>query len=183
MQQREKSPKVHNMVLTALMAAVICVLSPLTVPIGPVPLSFCNLAIFFALYLLGWKRGLSSLICYLVIGMVGVPVFSGFTGGFGKLLGPTGGYIVGYIPMAIVAGQFVEKTDSRLLHVVGMVLGTAICYALGTAWYCYEAGIELQKALWTCVIPFIPGDLAKIVIAMLLGPVLRKALSKAGFVI
>ena len=82
--------KTYEMTVTALMTAVTCILAPLSIPIGPVPISFTNLAIYLSLYLLGWKRGTISYLVYLLIGLVGVPVFSGFTGGIGKLAGPTG---------------------------------------------------------------------------------------------
>ena len=177
-----KNGKVYKMAVTAVMAAIICVLSPLSIPIGPVPISFANLAIYFAVYLLGWKMGTCSLLIYILIGLIGVPVFSGFTGGFAKLLGPTGGYIIGYIPMAIISGLFIEKSDNKLVHFLGMVLGLAVCYALGTAWFCYEAGAGLHKALGACVIPFIPGDLIKIIAAVILGPVIRRALVKANLI-
>ena len=87
--------KVYLMSVTALMAAVTCILAPMSIPIGPVPISLTNLAIYLSLYLLGWKWGTVSYLVYVVIGAVGVPVFSGFTGGLGKLAGPTGGYIAG----------------------------------------------------------------------------------------
>lgn len=77
--------KTYEITITALMAAVTCILAPLSIPIGPVPISFTNLAIYLSLYLLGWKRGTISYLVYLLIGLVGVPVFSGFTGGIGKL--------------------------------------------------------------------------------------------------
>lgn len=107
------------------------------------------------------------------------PVFSGFTGGLGKLMGPTGGYLIGFIPMALIAGLFIEKFDSKVMHFVGMALGTIVCYAFGTAWFCYLAGVGLHKALAACVIPFLPGDTIKIVISLFVGPVLVKALTKA----
>ena len=104
-----------NMTAIALMAAVICILGPLSIPlpVSPVPISFTNLAIYFAVILLGWKRGTISYILYLLIGLVGVPVFSGFTGGPGKLVGPTGGYLIGFIFMAIIAGWFIEKYEGK----------------------------------------------------------------------
>ena len=96
--------KTYALAMTALMAAVTCVLAPMAIPIGPVPISLTNLAIYLSLYLLGWKWGTASYVVYMLIGMVGVPVFSGFTGGLGKLAGPTGGYIIGFVPMAVLAG-------------------------------------------------------------------------------
>lgn len=105
----QKKSKIYGLSMTAVMAAVTCVLAPMSIPIGPVPISFTNLAIYLSLYLLGWKRGTVSYLVYVLIGMVGVPVFSGFTGGMGRLLGPTGGYIVGFIPMALIAGAVIDR--------------------------------------------------------------------------
>ena len=93
--------KTYEITMTALMAAVTCILAPLSIPIGPVPISFTNLAIYLSLYLLGWKKGTISYLIYLLLGLVGLPVFSGFTGGPAKLAGPTGGYIIGFIVMAV----------------------------------------------------------------------------------
>ena len=94
--------------------------------------------------------------------------------------GPTGGYIVGYIPLVIIAGILVERYDNRIVQLLGMILGTAVLYALGTAWFCVQSGTPLGEAMGMCVIPFIPGDLIKMVIALVLGPVIRDRLKKAG---
>lgn len=103
-----RSTHTYAMVTTAFMAAVTCILAPLSIPIGPVPISLTNLAIYLSLYLLNWKRGTISYCLYLLIGLAGLPVFSGFSGGIGKLAGPTGGYIIGFIPMAIIAGIIID---------------------------------------------------------------------------
>lgn len=169
-----RSNQTYIMVSTALMTAVICVLAPLSVPIGPVPISFTNLAIYLALYLLGWKQGTISYFLYLLIGFAGLPVFSGFTGGVAKLVGPTGGYIVGFIPMAIIAGIVIDRFQKRWIQYLGMIVGTAICYALGTAWFCIQANYTVSAALAVCVIPFIPADLIKMLIAMTIGPEIRQ---------
>ena len=169
-----RSIQTYAMVSTALMTAVTCILAPLSVPIGPVPISFTNLAIYLSLYLLDWKRGTLSYFLYLLIGFAGLPVFSGFTGGVAKLAGPTGGYIVGFIPMAIIAGIVIDHCQKRWIQLLGMIVGTAICYALGTAWFCISASYTVGAALTVCVIPFIPADLIKMVIAMLLGPEIKK---------
>ena len=176
---RQKS-RVYAMSVTAVMTAVTCVLAPMSIPIGPVLISFTNLAIYLALYLLGWKLGTLSYIVYVCIGMFGAPVFSGFTGGLGKLLGPTGGYIIGFIPMAILGGLAIERFSSRGAHFAGMALGTAVCYAFGTAWFCFVAKMGVIPALSVAVFPFIPGDVAKILLAMAIGPVIRSRLVKAG---
>lgn len=174
--------KIYILSTTAVMTAVTCVLAPMSIPIGPVPISFTNLAIYLSLYLLGWKMGTVSYLMYLLIGAIGVPVFSGFSGGLGKLLGPTGGYIIGFIPMAIISGLVIEKYNNRIFQFVAMVLGTAVCYALGTAWFCVIMDVGIAAALGMCVIPFIPGDIAKIILALMVGPVLRNRLRNAGFI-
>ena len=178
--EMRRSNKIYSMTMTAVMAAVICVLSPLVIPIGPVPITLANLAMYLSVYLLGGKRGTASCLVYVLIGMAGVPVFAGFTGGAAKLFGPTGGYIVGYLLMVMIAGAVIDRTKSRWMHGLGMVLGTAVCYALGTLWYCISMDSTVAAALALCVIPFIPGDLVKIAAAMTVGPVLRDRLNKAG---
>lgn len=179
METKAKS-KVYPLAMTAVMAAVMCVLGPMSIPIGPVPVSFTNLVIYLALYILGWKRGTLSYLVYMLIGMVGMPVFSGYSGGMGKLFGPTGGYIIGFIPMALIAGIVIDKCRNRGVQLAAMVVGTAVCYAFGTAWFCVQAGYAVGAALGLCVFPFIPGDLAKIVIAMVAGPMIRSRLERAG---
>lgn len=170
---------VFSMAMAALMAAVLCVLAPMSIPIGPVPLSLATLVIYLSLYLLGWKWGCASVLVYVLLGAAGLPVFSGFSGGAGKVLGPTGGYIVGYVFLALAAGLFVEYGRGRLIQFAGMALGTAVLYAFGTAWFCVQAGAPLGEALQKCVWVFIPGDLVKMAVAAVLGPVLRQRVEEA----
>lgn len=175
--------QIKTISLVGLMTALICVLGPLSIPLpfSPVPISLTNLAIYFTVYVIGTKRGTLSYLIYLLIGFVGLPVFSAFTGGPGKLLGPTGGYLIGFIFMALISGFFIEKwPGKRYLHVAGMVIGTAVCYLFGTIWLAYQAGMSFPAALAAGVIPFLPGDLAKIIIAMLLGPQINKKLKAFG---
>jgi len=172
--------KIYYLAMGAVMTAVICVLAPLSIPIGPVPITLTNLAIYFALYLLGMRLGTASCAAYLLLGMFGLPVFSGFTGGVGKLLGPTGGYLVGFLPMALIGGWFIERFSRRALHLAGLALGTLVCYTLGTAWFCVVARMTPLSALSLAVFPFIPFDAGKIVLASLVGPMLRERLVKAG---
>lgn len=176
---------VKFLALTGVMAAVICVLGPLSIPIpiSPVPISLTNLALYFTVYVIGMKRGALSYIIYLLIGCVGVPVFSGFTGGPSKLFGFTGGYLIGFIFLALICGFFVDKwPEKRWLHFIGMVLGTAVCYLFGTVWYAYLAGLTFAAALWGAVIPFLPGDFVKIILALILGPQIRKKLQSARLI-
>ena len=177
-----KNPKssLYFLTRTAILTAVLCVLAPLAIPIGPVPVSLATLVIYFSLYLCGWKMGTVSVVVYLMIGMMGLPVFSAFSGGVGKLVGPTGGYIIGYIPMAVLSGLIISRYQNKPVQFLGLAAGTALCYAFGTAWFCYVTSTSLGAALAACVLPFIPGDLVKIVIAMCFGPMIRKKLVKAG---
>lgn len=177
----------YQLTLTAVMAAVICVLGPISmaIPISPVPISLASMAVYLAVTVLGMKLGTLSCLIYLLLGLVGLPVFSGGSAGAAKLFGPTGGYLVGYLFLALIAGAFVgryteNKWKSIAFAVLGMVLGTMVLYALGTAWLAYSAGMDFQAALWAGVIPFIPGDLVKMVIAVLLGSAVRGRLLRAG---
>lgn len=174
-----------SMVLMALFAALTCVLAPLSIPIGPVPISLTNLVIYFSLYVLGWQRATITYLVYLLLGLVGLPVFSGFEGGVGKLAGPTGGYLIGFIFMAVISGLFVKMKEdevilNRVLGIAGMILGTLVAYAFGTAWFCYSTGTGLSAALALCVIPFIPGDLVKIIVAAVVAPTVAKQIRKLG---
>ena len=167
-----------RMALIGVMTAVTCILGPFSIPLpfSPVPISFTNLAIYLAAYVLGMKACTVSYLIYMLLGMVGVPVFSGFTGGPAKLAGPTGGYIIGFIAMAIIAGLVIDHFHQPWLQLIGMIVGTIICYVLGTAWFCFEAKSTVSGALSICVFPFIPGDLIKMIIAMLIGPAIKKRL-------
>ena len=175
-----KKLTVFNMTSCALMAALMCVLCPVSVPIGPIPISLSILVILLTVYVLGTWRALVSYTVYLLLGAVGMPVFSGFQGGLAKLAGPTGGYLAGFWLMILVAGIIMEKGKRNLLvTILGMLVGVAIDYAVGTAWFVFQTESTVVHALDVCVYPFIPFDVAKIVIAVLLGSVVYKGLQRA----
>lgn len=169
----------RSMVLTAVMAAVMCILGPLSVPIGPVPISLAIFGVYLAVYVLGMKRGTVAVLIYLLIGLIGVPVFAGFTAGPQKLLGPTGGYLIGYILLALIAGLFIDRFDHSVpMQVIGMLIGLVVCYALGTGWLMVSAHMGFAAAMMAGVVPFIPFDVAKLVIAILVGRPLRRRLGR-----
>ena len=179
--ENTKKINTHQLTLIGVMAAVTCILGPLSLPIGIVPISLTNLAIYFSVYVLGQKRGTLSYIVYLFIGLIGLPVFSGFSGGFTKLFGPTGGYLIGFIFMAFISGIFIDKFSNKIyMSFLGMILGTIVAYILGTAWLAYQAHLTFNATLSIGVLPFIPGDVAKMVIASLIGPQIKKRLISAG---
>lgn len=181
--ETEKKFSITQIAVIGVMTAVICILAPFSLPIGPVPISFTNLAIYIALYVLGMKRGTISYLIYLLIGLVGVPVFSGFTGGPQKLFGPTGGYLIGFIPMAVIAGIVIDKCMKKWYFcLLAMIAGTWVCYLFGTAWLVFQANMTFKAALAAGVIPFIIEDLIKMVLALLIGPQIHKQLVKAQLV-
>ena len=169
---KNKKLTTYQMSVTALMAAVMCVLGPLTVPIGAVPISLANFVICLTAWLLGPKFGTLSVAVYLLIGLVGVPVFSGYGAGIAKLAG---------LLLAFIGGLFIEKSKGQpVVSGIGLVLGDAACYVLGTAWFVFQMQCELSYALSVCVYPFIALDLAKIVVSCIVGALLRKRLEQAG---
>lgn len=131
----------------------------LPIPVSPVPISLTNLVLYFMVYILGMKGSLMSFGLYLLLGAAGLPVFSGFAGGLGKLAGPTGGYLLGFIFMTLAAGFMVERFPDRIfLHGIGMAVGTAICYLFGTVWLAEQMSLTFTAALGVGVIPYLPGD-------------------------
>ncbi len=172
---------IFMMAVTAVMAALIAVVAPFSIPAGQVSFTLCTLLLYLSPYILGWKRAALATLIYIMLGMVGMPVFSGFKGGFSVLAGPTGGYILGYIPMVIVGGLFIKLFPrSRALQFAGMVLATAVLYTLGTAMFCVQMKATLEVALINCVFPFIPFDLGKMAVVIIFAPLLQERLAKAG---
>ncbi len=169
------------MALTALMAALICICSPLSIYIGPIPITLCTFAVYLAGAVMGSRRGTLAVALFLLIGVAGIPVFTGFTGGLQKLAGVTGGYLIGYLPCAWIsgmgAGRGGEVRGKRRLPLM-MALGTVVLYALGTAWFMAQIGNALPPSLAMCVLPFLPGDAVKIIAASVLARPLRNALSR-----
>ena len=172
--------KTKNMALIGVMAALICVAGPLSISIGPIPLSLASFAVYMAGAVLGAKKGALAVGIYLLLGLVGLPVFSGFSGGLQKLIGVTGGYLVGYLPCACITGLAVKpnspESGLRWRLPAFMALGTAVLYLIGTAWFMVQTRNTLAASMGMCVIPFLPGDAVKIVAASLLARPVRRAL-------
>lgn len=176
---------VKQLSLVGLMTAIICVLGPfaLYIPISPVPISLGTLAIYFVVTVLGLKLGTLSVVIYILLGMTGIPIFTGYIGGPGRLFGPTGGYIIGYIFLALIYGFAIEKWKGKLLpSILGMLLSTAALYLFGSLWLAFQAKYTLPQAFMAGVILYIPGDVIKLILAFLLGRQVRKRLQKSGAV-
>lgn len=215
-----RSLRINRIVSIALMTAIICVISPfaIAIPVSPVPISLATLAVYLTVMILGWKDGTISVLLYVLIGLAGAPVFTGFSGGAGKVLGPTGGYIIGYIFLAFIEGIFVNRArtacpyiDARKTHpnagrqnvvpyknspykktvgasytsatiLLGMLIGTVVLYIFGTFWLMRQAGLTLVAALSAGVLPFIPGDIVKMIVALFAGTKIRSALVKSNLI-
>lgn len=181
METKTKS-NIYPLAMTAMMAAVIAVISPFSIPAwGEVSFTLCTFVLYLSPYILGWKGAATATVVYILLGMIGMPVFSRFNAGLGVLAGPTGGYILGYVPMVVIGGLVIKAFPRhRALHFGGMLLATAVLYTFGTALFCVQTASTLEYALLACVVPFIPFDLGKMAVATGLGPILWERLVKAG---
>lgn len=173
--------RTRGMTECALCAALIALCAWIAVP-GAVPFTMQTFGVFAALSVLGGKRGTAAVAVYLGLGLLGLPVFSGFRGGPGALLGATGGYIMGFLALALTVWGL-ERLLGRSLwaQAAAMTLGLLVCYAFGTAWflavYTRTTGpIGLGAALGKCVLPFVPLDLGKMFLALLVGRRVRRAM-------
>lgn len=173
--EKTSQPKFRtvDMAYIALFAVMIAVCSWISIP-ATVPFTLQTFGVFLAVGVLGGKRGTLAVLVYLLLGIVGLPVFAGFSGGIGCLLGTTGGYIVGFLFSALVMWameRFLGKKPWVLA--LSMVLGLIVCYAFGTVWFMQvyaktTGAIGIWTALGWCVFPYIVPDLVKIVLAMVL---------------
>ncbi len=170
-----------RMTFIAVAAVLICLCSWITVPFT-VPFTMQTFAVFCALQILGGADGLAAIGLYILLGTLGLPVFSGFNGGLGHLLGPTGGYIVGFLFSGIVYLLFEHLSASNAAaRWISLVLGLTACYLIGTVWFVYVLGTRgteysFMAALGVCVIPFIIPDLAKITFSVAISSRVKKAL-------
>ena len=177
-----KNSKLTQTVFIGLFAALIAVCSQIQIP-GAVPFTLQTFAVFLTAGLLGGKRGSVAVLIYILLGAIGLPVFAGFKGGIGALLGTTGGYILGFILSMVVFMIFElllkEKSKKIIPLGIAMVLALIICYAFGTAWFMIvytntKEPIGLLTALSWCVFPFIIPDLVKIALTLTLTSRLKR---------
>lgn len=171
-----KSAKITDMVFTALFVAVIVVCSQIIIPVGYVPVTLQTVGVFLSAAVLGARWSGVSVLIYILLGVVGLPVFSGFSSGAGYLLGPTGGYIVGFFFTALVVGFITEKLGkSTKVLAVAMVLGLLVCYTIGTVWFCFVMKQDFIYGLLWCVLPYIVPDIIKIAVSVFIVKRLCKA--------
>ena len=178
-----RAQKTMHMAEIALMSALLCVISPITIPIpfSPVPLSLATFGVYLSAVLLGAKGGAVSVLIYLMLGAAGLPVFSGFSGGLGVLLGPTGGYLAGYVPCALIAGGLGQAKRCKFsLYMLAMGTGTLACYLLGTVWFLVimKGAYTVLQALAVCVAPYLLFDVIKILLATVIAISVQKRIGR-----
>ena len=174
-----KTFSVQKMAIIALMTAVLCILAPISIPIfiSPVPVSLGVLAVYLTAYVLSPLDATISVIIFILLGTFGLPVFSGYSGGLSKLVGPTGGYIIGFLFTVYISSLFIHMKKGIIYDVIGMITGLALCYILGTIWFSYQQGKGFIASLLLCVVPFLIGDAIKIIVAVILGTQINKRLA------
>ena len=173
--------QLRMIVFAALLAALMAAGAYIAIPIGPVPIVMQNMFVFLAALLLGARWGLASVAVYLLAGACGLPVFAGGMGGIGRIVGPTGGYLVGYLPAVFLAGYISEKGAGRIVaDVLAMICGTVVLYACGVSWLKILTGMDWLKTLAAGMFPFLIGDAIKIAAAALIAKSLRPVVRVAG---
>ena len=172
--------KIKDIVLIALFSAIIVVCSFITIPVV-VPFTLQTFAVFLCLNILGAKKGIISILIYILLGVVGLPVFSGFNGGIGVLLNVTGGYIIGFIFTALtfwLVTSVFNKKPKKLINLIASFMGLIVCYIFGTLWYILlfiknGEAINFISAFTICVLPFIIPDILKIVLSVVISEKVR----------
>lgn len=169
--------KTYALTVSALFVALTAVCSWISIPLpGSVPINLATFAVILAGSVLGYKYGPAAMTVFLILGAIGVPVFHSFTGGMGIVFGPTGGFLIGYIVLALVMGLAAKK-DGIPVFAVAFLVGEALLYVLGCIWFIKMTGNPASVALTACVLPFIPGDIVKGILAY----IVKVRIVKAGY--
>ncbi len=152
-------------------AALMCVLCPIAIPLNAVPITFATLIIYLIALICDVRTSLLSVMIYIILGCMGLPVFSGFNGGIGHILGPTGGFIIGYIPLTLCVSHFNRGKTTRIF---GSIMGVISLYIIGCIGYSVYFNEAIITAFTLCVLPFIPGDIIKIVMSLMIYQKVKK---------
>ncbi len=177
----ERHQSTRRLALAGLMVALCAICSQIQIPLPMIPINLALLAVFLCGALLGPKMGALAMLAYMLLGVAGVPVFSGFKAGPAALFGKTGGYILGYILCAMLCGALPRRFGFTMKGLcLSMLCGLAACYTFGTIWFMVLTHLPLSASLSYCVLPFLPGDAVKILLAAFLALHLRKPLLSLG---
>lgn len=170
---------IRKTVIIGILAATICVFAPFSIPAGMIPISLSTFAIYIVSCTVPKKYSVPAVAIYILLGAIGLPVFSSFTGGLQCIAGYTGGYIIGYIPCSFLIGLLTDKyPDKKIIYPLSLIAGTLVCYLFGTLWYMHKAEIGFLNAAAVCVLPFVVGDIIKIAAASVTGITLKTRLRK-----
>lgn len=175
--------KLRDICHVAIAAALLSALAPVSIPIGIVPITLATLVVYIIGCVLTPLDALLSVLVYIGLGAMGMPVFSGYMGGIAKLAGPTGGFIIGYVPAVFLQSLIVKHfKDKKVMYIVSIIVSTIIIYGLGLAWFLVstDGKYSFNQAMMACVYPFIPGDLVKLVLSVSLSYKLRPLLYRIG---
>ena len=168
--------KIRKMTRCAVLAALMAVCAWISVPMGELAVSLQTFAVFLTLGLLGGRLGSATVLVYLLLGSAGLPVFTGFRGGIGVLLGPTGGYLWGFLAACLLYWLL----EDRLPQWLSMALAMMICYVCGTLWYFFVyANSGVWAVILTCVVPYIVPDMIKIILALTVSGRLREVIPES----
>ena len=166
--------QLRMMVFASLLAALMTAGAYISIPVGPVPVVLQNMFVFLAGLLLGSRWALASVGVYLLAGACGLPVFAGGMGGIGRIVGPTGGYLIGYLPAVFIVVYISARSTARMGYdIIAMIGGTIVLYACGVTWLKILTGMTWSKTLAVGMYPFLAGDALKIVAAAAIARGLR----------
>lgn len=172
--------RTKDVILTGMFAAVLAVLSQLSVPMpSGVPVTLQTFAVALTAYVLGWKKGAAATAVYILLGAVGVPVFANFSGGFGVILGSTGGFIWGFLFMVVLAGAGMQQENRGLLILLG-ALGLAACHLLGTLQFMAVMHMGFGESFVLVSAPYLLKDAVSMIAAYFIALAVRRALAAAG---
>lgn len=168
-----------KIVLCAVTAAMLCAVAPISLPLGAIPISLATMILYVIASCVEPKISFTATALYLLLGCAGLPVFSGFTGGFQRIAGVTGGFLIGYLPCVIVIGLLIKYFgNKRIIYPLSMTAGTALCYICGTVWYIFLTKSSFTAAAAICILPFIPGDAIKIALASIIAVTVKPSLKR-----
>lgn len=172
--------KTYAYVVTAFSAAIIAVLAQITIPLPLVPITGQTLAVGLVVTILGIKYGTLSVLLYILLGAIGLPVFSAFSGGLGILIGPTGGYIIGFLVQAFLMGLYMDQFNKTYFHaIIANLFGMIVTLAFGATWLKILGDLSWTAALMSGVVPFIIVGVIKAILAAWLGIIVRNRLLSA----
>lgn len=174
-----QTDSLRPMVYAALFVALICVGAFIAIPVGPVPIVLQNMFVLLAGLILGPAWGTACVAVYLLIGLAGLPVFAGGTSGIGKIFGPTGGYLLGYLPAVLMTGtisRFLGQTPFR--DILAMIVGSIMLYGVGVPWLKLAFSLSWGQALALGLVPFLLGDAVKIAGAVIMARKIRPLLKE-----